>query len=290
MTIYSADAKDISGLVCRLTLEASRILPIELKGIIEKAAAKEESEIARQAMSDILRNAELAEERSLPICQDCGLAVVFAEIGQCVNITGGDFEAAINAGVRAAYGAGYLRKSVVSDPLFERENTMDNTPAVIHCRIVPGKDIKITVMPKGMGSENMSRLYMLKPSDGAEGVITSVVEAVKLAGPNPCPPLVLGIGLGGNFETVALAAKHALTVKLGQRHKQKRYAELEREIIDRANALGIGPGGYGGKTTVLDAHIEVLPTHIAGMPLAVNICCHALRHAEGVLEGSALNV
>ncbi|MDD2351490.1 MAG: fumarate hydratase, partial [Synergistaceae bacterium] len=190
---------------------------------------------------------------------------------------------------RRAYIDGYLRKSVVKDPLFRRENSGDNTPAVIHWKVCSGSDITITVSPKGMGSENMSRIYMLKPADGAEGVIRSVVEAVKIAGPNPCPPIVLGIGIGGNFETVALAAKKALLKPEGVRHNIPEYAEIEREILKRVNALGIGPGGYGGMTTALDAHIETLPTHIAGMPVAVNICCHALRHAEGTIEGRILD-
>ena len=225
----------------------------------------------------------------MPICQDCGLAVVFVEVGQDVSVVGGGFEDAINDGVRGAYLDGYLRKSVVEDPLFNRKNTGDNTPAVIHWKIVPGGDIRIAISPKGMGSENMSRIYMLKPADGADGVISNVVETVKAAGPNPCPPIVLGIGLGGNFETVALAAKRALLIKEGERNPIREYADMEREILSRVNALGIGPGGYGGKVTALDAHIVQLPTHIAGMPLAVNICCHALRHAEGLIKGRVCN-
>ena len=245
--------------------------------------------IAKQAFSDILENAKLAAEKKMPICQDCGLAVVFIDIGQDLHVVGGDIEDAVNEGVRRAYIGGYLRKSVVKDPLFRRENSGDNTPAVIHWKVSTGKDIKITVSPKGMGSENMSRIYMLKPADGAEGVIRSVVETVKIAGPNPCPPIVLGIGIGGNFETVAFAAKKALLKPEGVRHNIPEYAEMERQILERVNALGIGPGGYGGMTTVLDVHIETLPTHIAGMPVAVNICCHALRHAEGTIEGRLLD-
>ena len=276
-------------MVYDLSLKANRILPEGLKKIISTASDREKMPLAKQAFSDILENAKLAEEKNLPICQDCGLAVVFVEIGQDLCVRSGIIEDAINEGVRRAYIDGCLRKSVVRDPLFKRENSRDNTPAVIHWKVCAGSDIKITVSPKGMGSENMSRIYMLKPADGAEGVISSVVETVRIAGPNPCPPIVLGIGIGGNFETVALAAKRALLKPEGVRHDIPEYAEMEREILERVNALGIGPGGYGGMTTALDAHIETLPTHIAGMPVAVNICCHALRHAEGTIEGRIFN-
>ena len=286
---YGIEASEITQLVYDLSLKANRILPEGVKKIISTASEREKMPLAKQAFSDILENAKLAEEKSLPICQDCGLAVVFVEIGQDLCVKGGSIEDAINEGVRRAYIDGCLRKSVVKDPLFRRENSGDNTPAVIHWKVSTGKDIKITVSPKGMGSENMSRIYMLKPADGAEGVISSVVETVRIAGPNPCPPIVLGIGIGGNFETVALAAKRALLKPEGVRHDIPEYAEMEREILERVNALGIGPGGYGGMTTALDAHIETLPTHIAGMPVAVNICCHALRHAEGTIEGRIFN-
>ena len=287
--IYEIKAYEITKMVCDLSLKANRILPEGLKNIIRNARGREKMPLAKQAFSDILENAELAAEKKMPICQDCGLAVVFIEIGQDLHVAGGSIEDAVNEGVRRAYTDGYLRKSVVKDPLFRRENSGDNTPAVIHWKVSAGRDIKITVSPKGMGSENMSRIYMLKPADGAEGVIRSVVEAVKIAGPNPCPPIVLGIGIGGNFETVALAAKRALLKPEGVRHHIPEYAEMEMEILQKVNALGIGPGGYGGMTTALDAHIEILPTHIAGMPLAVNICCHALRHAEGIIEGRLCN-
>ena len=286
---YEIEASEITQMVYDLSLKANRILPEGVKKIISTASDREKMPLAKQAFSDILENAKLAEEKSLPICQDCGLAVVFVEIGQDLCVKGGSIEDAINEGVRRAYIYGCLRKSVVKDPLFRRENSGDNTPAVIHWKVCSGSDITITVSPKGMGSENMSRIYMLKPADGAEGVIRSVVEAVKIAGPNPCPPIVLGIGIGGNFETVALAAKKALLKPEGVRHNIPEYAEIEREILKRVNALGIGPGGYGGMTTALDAHIETLPTHIAGMPVAVNICCHALRHAEGTIEGRILD-
>ena len=286
---YEIEASEITQMVYDLSLKANRILPEGLRNIIQNAQEREKMPIAKQAFSDILENANLAAEKKMPICQDCGLAVVFIDIGQDLHVVGGDIEDAVNEGVRRAYIGGYLRKSVVKDPLFRRENSGDNTPAVIHWKVSTGKDIKITVSPKGMGSENMSRIYMLKPADGAEGVIRSVVETVKIAGPNPCPPIVLGIGIGGNFETVALAAKKALLKPEGVRHHIPEYAAMETEIINRANELGIGPGGYGGVTTVLDAHIETLPTHIAGMPLAVNICCHALRHSDGIIEGRLCN-
>ena len=286
---YEIEASEITQMVYDLSLKANRILPEGLRNIIQNAQEREKMPIAKQAFSDILENANLAAEKKMPICQDCGLAVVFIDIGQDLHVVGGDIEDAVNEGVRRAYIGGYLRKSVVKDPLFKRENSGDNTPAVIHWKVSTGKDIKITVSPKGMGSENMSRIYMLKPADGAEGVIRSVVETVKIAGPNPCPPIVLGIGIGGNFETVAFAAKKALLKPEGVRHNIPEYAEMERQILERVNALGIGPGGYGGMTTVLDVHIETLPTHIAGMPVAVNICCHALRHAEGTIEGRLLD-
>ena len=287
--MYQIQASEVTDLVCELFLKANRILPAGLKKTIEEARDRETEPLARQALGDIAKNAELAAEKSMPICQDCGLAVVFAEVGQEVIVTGGGFADAINEGVRRAYKDGYLRKSVVVDPLFNRKNSGDNTPAVIHWNIVSGHNLSITVSPKGMGSENMSRIYMLKPADGAEGVINSAVDAVRQAGPNPCPPIVVGIGIGGNFETVALAAKRALVREEGQRNHNPEYAELEQVILKRVNELGIGPGGYGGLTTALDVRIEVLPTHIAGMPMAVNICCHALRHASGQLEGRLCN-
>ena len=286
---YEIEASEITQMVYDLSLKANRILPEGLRNIIQNAQEREKMPIAKQAFADILQNAKLAAEKKMPLCQDCGLAVVFIDIGQDLHVTGGSIEDAVNDGVRRAYTDGYLRKSVVKDPLFRRENSGDNTPAVIHWKVSTGGDVKITVSPKGMGSENMSRIYMLKPADGAEGVIRSVVETVKIAGPNPCPPIVLGIGIGGNFETVAFAAKKALLKPEGVRHNIPEYAEMEKQIFERVNALGIGPGGYGGMTTVLDVHIETLPTHIAGMPVAVNICCHALRHAEGTIEGRLLD-
>jgi len=281
--------KEITDLVYELALKANIHLPVGIKKLLEDACIKEKMPLAKQAFIDILKNSELAAEKNMPICQDCGMPVVFIEAGQDVHVIGGSFEDAVNEGIRRAYIDGYLRKSVVADPLFNRKNTGDNTPAVIHWKIVPGRNIKIDISPKGMGSENMSRIYMLKPADGRDGIINAVVETVKIAGPNPCPPIILGIGIGGNFETVAIAAKKALLKETGVRHYLKEYAEMESDILKRVNRLGIGPGGYGGITTLLDVHIEALPTHIAGMPVAVNICCHALRHAHGTLEGKGTN-
>ena len=282
------DVGEIIKAVEELCIKANKILPDDLCGCISCAEKSETDELPKKIMGTLLENLDAAKELNLPICQDTGMAVIFCDVGQDVHIVGGDFENAVNEGVSRGYTNGLLRKSIVRDPL-DRVNTNDNTPAVIHTRIVPGEKIKLTVAPKGFGSENMSRIYMLKPADGAEGVIRSVVETVKIAGPNPCPPIVLGIGIGGNFETVALAAKKALLKPEGVRHHIPEYAAMETEIINRANELGIGPGGYGGVTTVLDAHIETLPTHIAGMPLAVNICCHALRHSNGTIEGRLCN-
>lgn len=286
---FKIDAGQVTQKVYDIVLVASYFLPPGLKKRIEEARGREVMPLAKQAFYDILGNAEMAAERKQPICQDCGMVVVFLELGQQVQIVGADLNEAVNEGVRRAYRDGYLRKSVVADPLFGRENTGDNTPAVIHTKIVPGNELRIAVSPKGMGSENMSRLYMLKPSDGAEGVIGAAVETVRLAGSNPCPPIVLGIGIGGNFETVALVSKKALFRAAGERHPVPAYAAMEREILKRINELGIGPGGYGGLTTALEVYIETLPTHIAGMPVAVNICCHALRHAEGTLKGEFCN-
>ena len=288
--IYEVKAEEIKSLAVSLLLKANIQLSEGMKQLVRNAREAEKMPLAREILADLAKNAELAEEKQLPMCQDCGLAVIFAEIGQDVHITGGDITETLNEAVKEAYEKGFLRKSVDLDPLFNRENSGDNTPAVIHCSIVPGSSVKITVSPKGMGSENMSRLFMLKPSDGVEGVLNAVTETVERAGANPCPPIVLGIGIGGNFETVALAAKKALLSTEGKRNTDERYAALEKEIISRCNKLGIGAAGYGGTVTVLDAHVIALPTHIAGLPVAVNVCCHALRHAEGTIEGRAVEV
>ena len=266
-----------------LALEANRILPPPVLRALEDAADREVLPLARSVLGDLTENARLAREGSLPLCQDCGLAVVFLSWGQEVLLEGASLREAVDEGIRRAYREGYLRKSVVADPLFDRVNTGDNTPAVVHLELVPGDRVEVTVAPKGMGSENMSRLVLLRPADGEEGVLRFLEETVRLAGPNPCPPVVLGVGLGGNFETVALAAKKALLRPLGRPHPDPRYAALEREALARINHLGIGPGGYGGATTALAVHLDPLPTHIAGMPVAANLCCHALRHASATL-------
>lgn len=287
--VYEIKICDIKKLVYDLFMKANTELSDGMFALLQKMRAEEKMPLAKETLEDLIKNAELAKEKKLPMCQDCGLAVIFAEIGQDVHITGGDFEEAINDAVRSVYREGYFRKSVDIDPIFNRENSGDNAPCILHTKLVPGNKLKIAVSPKGMGSENMSKIYMLKPAQGVEGVINSVVETVEKAGANPCPPIVLGIGIGGNFETVALASKRALLMPEGIRNSDENYAKLEEEIIKRCNALGIGAGGYGGTQTVLDAHIIALPTHIAGLPVAINICCHALRHAEGILEGVAIN-
>ena len=260
-----------------------------MKRALAEARSAEKMPLARSTYDEIIGNAELAAEKYMPICQDCGMAVLFVELGQDLHVEGGGLEEAINEGVRRAYRKGYLRKSVVSDPLVDRRNSGDNTPAVIHWRVVPGRSLDITITPKGMGSENMSRIFMLKPADGADGVIKSVVETVEQAGSNPCPPVVIGVGIGGNFETAPLAAKEALLVPYGERHPVSAYAQMEERILREVNRLGIGPAGIGGTVTALDAHIVTRPTHIAGMPVAVNLCCHALRHARGRIDGRAEN-
>lgn len=287
--IYIVTAEEIADKVCELALTANMYLPEDMMKALKASRNTEKLESARSIYGEIIRNAELAAERYMPICQDCGMAVIFIELGQDVRIEGGGFEDAVNEGVRRAYREGYLRKSIVRDPLVDRVNTGDNTPAVIHLRLVPGRAVDITVAPKGMGSENMSRIFMLKPADGASGVIKAVTETVAQAGANPCPPVVIGVGIGGNFETAPLAAKKALLRPCGERHPESAYAAMEEEILREVNKLGIGPAGCGGTVTAVDAHICAIPTHIAGMPVAVNLCCHALRHASGRIEGRAAN-
>jgi len=231
----------------------------------------------------IEKNNEIAKEEEIAICQDTGIAVLFIELGQDIQIVDGDYEEAINQGVEAAYEEGYLRKSIVDDPVFKRKNTETNTPAMIYTDIVPGNKIKIKAVPKGFGSENMSDIAMLTPADGAGGIIDFVVETVKKAGPNPCPPTIIGVGIGGSIDKAMVIAKKATARKIGLHNENKKYADMEKTILKRINKLGIGPAGLGGKTTSLAVHIEYLPTHIAGMPVAVNVCCHAARHAEGTL-------
>lgn len=256
----------------------------DMREILKKASEEEESPLGRRILSQLQENLEIAKHDKIPICQDTGMAVVFLEVGQDVHLAGGSVEDAVNEGVRQGYEEGYLRKSVVGDPLI-RENTRDNTPAVIHYSIVPGDKVKVIVAPKGFGSENTSRIFMLKPADGAEGVKNAVLTAVKEAGPNACPPMVIGVGIGGTFEKCALMAKQALTRPVNEPSPLPHIKEMEEELLERINHLGIGPGGLGGTVTALAVNINTFPTHIAGLPVAVNICCHVNRHVSRVLEG-----
>ena len=275
-------AKKITDVVEKLCVDACTRLGEDWWQAIDNAIAQEESPLGKDMLRIVKENARLAADTGEAICQDTGLAVVFLEIGQDVHVVGGDLYEAVNEGVRRGYVNGYLRKSVVKDPLI-RENTGDNTPAIIHVQMVPGSDLKIVVAPKGAGSENSSGLKMLKPADGKDGVVNFVLETVEAAGPNACLPIVLGVGIGGNLETSALLAKKALLRPLGRRHPEPHIAGLEEEILELVNKTGIGPQGLGGRITALDVHVEVYPTHIASLPVAVNIQCHASRHAEAVL-------
>ena len=274
--------EEITNNIKEMCIEANYTLSDDVKNKIINSAAVEESEIGKKILNQLEENMNIAESDNIPICQDTGMAVIFIKIGQDVHITGGNLEDAINQGVREGYIEGYLRKSVVKDPLI-RENTKDNTPAVIHYEIIPGDKIEITVAPKGFGSENMSRVCMLKPADGIEGVKNAVIETVKLAGPNACPPVVVGVGIGGTFEKCALLAKKALTRDLDSENSVKYVAELEKELLNEINKLNIGPGGLGGKITALGVNIETYPTHIAGLPVAVNMCCNVNRHKKRVI-------
>lgn len=276
-------ASDVTSLVKRLFIEANYTLPRELGGLIADASRTEPDPLGREILCRLCENIEAAKTYNVPICQDTGLAVVFVELGQNVHIVGGDFEEAINAGVRAAYLDGYMRCSVVGDPLFSRKNTGDNTPAVIHVKIVPGDRLRITAAPKGFGSENKSAIRMFTPAASPRDVSDFVVDTVLRAGGDPCPPVVVGVGIGGTFESAALDAKRALTLPTTYRNPDERYAELEDELLDRINATGIGPQGFGGRTTALAVNIIARPTHIAGLPVAVNVGCHVTRHAEGEL-------
>ncbi len=264
--------------VKQMCIQANRHLPGDVYEALERSA-QTDCEDARDILKVIVNNADIAAREEVAMCQDTGMAVVFVELGQAVEITGGSLEALINEGVRQGYRDGHLRKSVVSDPL-GRQNTSDNTPAVIHYELVPGERLKITLAPKGFGSENMSRIYMLKPSEGREGIEEAVLETVRLAGPNPCPPIVIGVGLGGTFEKAAFLSKKALIRSLDTPHSEPVYADLEKDLLDKVNALGIGPQGFGGRTTALGVNIETYATHIAGLPVAVNIGCHASRHVS----------
>ena len=276
------DVSVVRDTVARLCIEANTHLPEDVKNAIRAFQSREDWPIARGVLDNIVENFHIADAEDVPICQDTGMACVFLEVGQEVHFVGGGLYDAVNEGVRRGYTNGYLRKSVVADPI-RRGNTGDNTPAMIHTDIVPGDRVKITVGPKGFGSENMSAIKMLKPSDGLEGVKQFVLSTVEAAGPNPCPPMVVGVGIGGTFEKAAYLAKKALMRPLDVRNPDPYYADLEGELLERINALGIGPQGFGGLTTALGLNIEVLPTHIAGLPCAVNIGCHATRHASEVL-------
>ena len=276
------NVNEIIKTVKELSIEANYYLPNDVKEAIEEAEKNEKWPIANNILNKILENSQIASAEKMPICQDTGMACVFIDIGQDVYITGGSLEEAINEGVRQGYAEGFLRKSVVKDPL-HRVNTNDNTPALIYYNMVPGDKVKITVAPKGFGSENMSRIAMLKPSDGLEGVKNFVLETVRMAGPNPCPPIVIGIGIGGSFDKAAYLAKKALIRPVNENNTDEFYSNLEKELLEEVNKIGIGPQGFGGKTTALALNIETYPTHIAGLPVAVNINCHATRHKERVL-------
>ncbi|MCX7749953.1 MAG: fumarate hydratase [Clostridia bacterium] len=276
------DIKDIIEAVKKLCIESNYFLNDDVLVSLKNGLSKEESPIGKGIIEQLIKNASIAREDHMAICQDTGMAIVFADVGQDVHIVGGSLSEAINEGVRRGYQEGYLRKSVVKDPIL-RVNTGDNTPAVIYYNIVPGDTLKITVAPKGFGSENMSALKMLKPSDGLEGVKKVILETVNQAGPNPCPPIVVGVGIGGTFEKCAFLAKKALSRPVDLRSDIEYVRKLEEEMLEQINALGIGPSGLGGRVTALAVNIEVFPTHIAGLPVAVNISCHATRHAEALL-------
>jgi len=268
----------IKEAVKEMCIEANLVLSPDVESRIYAAEQEETAELGKKILSQLKENMEIAKAESIPICQDTGMAIIFLEIGQEVHLEGEYLEDAVNQGVREGYTEGYLRKSVVGDPLL-RVNTKDNTPAVIHTKIVPGDKVRITVAPKGFGSENMSRVCMLKPADGEEGVKEAVLETVRLAGPNACPPMVVGVGIGGSFEKCALLAKKALTRNLDTRSELPHIRAMEEELLKKINELNIGPGGLGGRTTALGVNIETYPTHIAGLPVAINICCHVNRHA-----------
>ena len=271
------NVETITQNIKEMCIEANHFLSPDMKKVFDEAAASEESPLGRQILGQLEENLCIAGEEMIPICQDTGMAVVFIKVGQDVHLIGGSLTDAINEGVRQGYVDGYLRKSVVKDPIY-RENTKDNTPAIIHYEIVEGEQVEITVAPKGFGSENMSRVFMLKPADGIEGVKNAIITAVKDAGPNACPPMVVGVGIGGTFEKCAILAKKALTRPVGEHSAIPYVKELEEEMLEKINRLGIGPGGLGGTTTALAVNVNTYATHIAGLPVAVNICCHVNRH------------
>lgn len=276
------DSSVVTKNIKEMCIKANHYLSQDMENLMKKAAESEESELGKKILDQLQDNLEIADKEQIPICQDTGMAVIFIEIGQDVHFTGENLEDAINEGVRQGYTDGYLRKSVVKDPII-RENTKDNTPAVIHYSIVPGDKVKIIFAPKGFGSENMSRVFMLKPADGIEGVKNAILTAVKDAGPNACPPMVVGVGVGGTFEKCAILAKKALTRNVNEHSDIPYVKDLEEEMLEKINRLGIGPGGLGGTTTALAVNINTYPTHIAGLPVAINICCHVNRHAECII-------
>ena len=273
----TVNVEEISKNIKEMCIEANHFLSKDMDIAMKNAVSTEKSPLGKKILSQLQDNLKIAGEDMIPICQDTGMAVVFLEIGQDVHFEGGDLEDAVNEGIRRGYVDGYLRKSVVKDPIL-RENTKDNTPGIIHYKIVPGDQVKIKVAPKGFGSENMSRVFMLKPADGIEGVKEAVLMAVKDSGPNACPPMVVGVGIGGTFDKCALMAKEALTREVGSHSDIPYVKELEEELLERINKIGIGPGGLGGSTTALAVNVNTYPTHIAGLPVAVNICCHVNRH------------
>ena len=275
--IRTVNTEDIVKTIKEMCIEANHYLSKDMDKALKEATASEKSELGKKILNQLQENLKIADEEMIPICQDTGMAVIFLEVGQDVHFEGMAIEDAVNEGVRQGYTEGYLRKSVVGDPII-RENTKDNTPAVIHYSIVPGNKVKITLAPKGFGSENMSRVFMLKPADGIEGVKNAILTAVKDAGPNACPPMVVGVGVGGTFEKCAILAKKALTRPVGEHSAIPYVRELEEEMLTKINQLGIGPGGLGGTTTALAVNINTYATHIAGLPVAVNICCHVNRH------------
>ena len=280
--IRTINVDKVTENIREMCIEANHYLTPDMKKRVDEAVRGEESPLGRQILEQLEENLSIAGKDMIPICQDTGMAVVFMEIGQDVHFEGGDLTDAVNEGVRQGYVEGYLRKSVVKDPLI-RENTKDNTPAILHTTIVPGDQVKITVAPKGFGSENMSRVFMLKPAEGIEGVKQAILTAVKDAGPNACPPMVVGVGIGGTFEKCALMAKQALTRDVSVSSDIPYVADLEKEMLEKINDLGIGPAGLGGRITALAVNINTYPTHIAGLPVAVNICCHVNRHAVRIL-------
>ncbi len=280
--LRTVNVKEVTAAIKEMCIEANHFLSEDMAARMKKAVDEEESPLGKQILTQLQENLQIAGDDMIPICQDTGMAVVFIKVGQEVHFEGGSLTDAINQGVHDGYVDGFLRKSVVKDPIF-RENTKDNTPAIIHYEIVEGDRVDITLAPKGFGSENMSRVFMLKPADGIEGVKNAILTAVRDAGPNACPPMVVGVGIGGTFEKCAIMAKHALTRNLNEHSEIPYVADLEEEMLKRINGLGIGPGGLGGTVTALSVNVETYPTHIAGLPVAINICCHVNRHAHRVL-------